>query len=217
MTNEQKPADQGRGVGEVSVSMVLASMRNWAGVADRCAVTEGHAPSCIRIWADQLEAAIAALTQPKGSFSAADVQRAWDAYNAATDRLDASEEGSLMDRMHAGMKAALGTVSLPRQSEAAPVGYREHWEKFPELDKPEELASLVRRLRYCVREAEILRINQQSRIDAIKGLAAEFDKRASHHADDPGRESAYMAAADEIRQTLAMADTVDLVSGKVNP
>jgi hypothetical protein len=65
---QYEPADQGRGVGEeVSVPMILWAMRNWADVADRCAVTEGHAPSCIRAWADQLEAAIAALTQPKDS------------------------------------------------------------------------------------------------------------------------------------------------------
>lgn len=44
------------GDGGVTLPMILWSMRNWASVADTCAVTEGHAPACIRTWADQLEA-----------------------------------------------------------------------------------------------------------------------------------------------------------------
>lgn len=35
------------------------------------------------------------------------VQRAWDAYSACTEKLDADECGSLMDRMRHGMRAAL--------------------------------------------------------------------------------------------------------------
>lgn len=112
------PTDQGRGVGDAQLCAMTKVLQDaWAKAEPNHGVTL-YPASYVASFVDMARAAIAALTQPKGELSDADIQRAWDAYNDATDKADASEAGSLMDRMHAGMKAALGTASLPRQSEA---------------------------------------------------------------------------------------------------
>ncbi|MEQ7866530.1 hypothetical protein ACCP99_08050 [Xanthomonas sp. NCPPB 3443] len=39
-----------------TLSDIIASMRNYAGVAEDCEVTQGHAPVAIRNWIEMLEA-----------------------------------------------------------------------------------------------------------------------------------------------------------------
>jgi hypothetical protein len=100
------------------VEGMVAEMRNFADVADRCQLTEGNAPAAIRVWADQLERATpnpVRAEQPEGKWKLVPVE-------VTEAMLDAGEAYQTED---AHCSAALIYKAMLAAAPAAPVGVDE--------------------------------------------------------------------------------------------